>query len=273
MMKQFLTLCFLTFATHSLYSSAPAQSSASKEQYYSEPLYKIIEQENPQKSLTEIREFLKENPMAAIESKSPLLFRAVCDAAGEHETYIEIFKTLLAAGADPDIETECGTALHMAVVIANPEITRALLDKGAKKEAQNKEGNTPLEIAIFYKSRVKSAKVLLEYGANANRTNDNGWTLLHKAVYFEDEEFAEALCDHGADVNAQNFGHTPLHIAVVSNFKLHIMQLLLNRGADLKIKDNNGRTPLDRANRDRIFNFLSSYTQSLETSPTPDQDR
>jgi ankyrin repeat protein len=60
-------------------------------------------------------------------------------------------------------------------------------------------------------------------------------------------EMVRYLLDHKADVNAQQrFGWTPLIIATRSRSP-RTVQLLLERGADPKIKSNKGQTALDVA--------------------------
>ena len=49
----------------------------------------------------------------------------------------------------------------------------------------------------------------------------------------------------GADPNCRNeCGSTPLHMAAMYGFPANVV-LLLGSGADLYVKDNEGRTPLD----------------------------
>ncbi len=55
---------------------------------------------------------------------------------------------------------------------------------------------------------------------------------------------AKDFINKGADVNIKNGdGKTPLHIAVEKNYE-DIVRLLLQKNADLNTKDNNGNTPL-----------------------------
>ena len=57
------------------------------------------------------------------------------------------------------------------------------------------------------------------------------------------------LLDHGADPNVRTplYGHaTPLHHASQSG-RIDIARLLLEHGASVEVKDEDGRTPLDVA--------------------------
>ena len=66
--------------------------------------------------------------------------------------------------------------------------------------------------------------------------NKHGNTCLHFAVIQKKYFFLSYLLVSKADVNAQNkFGFTPLHTAVLHNY-MEGGQLLLGRGADVKVK-------------------------------------
>lgn len=53
---------------------------------------------------------------------------------------------------------------------------------------------------------------------------------------------ADLLIKHGANVNKQNdLGKTPLHLAA-EHGKTSVVNLLHNNGADINIRDKNGKT-------------------------------
>jgi ankyrin repeat protein len=58
------------------------------------------------------------------------------------------------------------------------------------------------------------------------------------------------LLERGADINVRNrFGETPLHLASF-NGVLEVVRLLLEHGADEQAKNNDGKTPLQEAVED-----------------------
>src|ERR1035438_1825728 len=75
--------------------------------------------------------------------------------------------------------------------------------------------------------------------------NDNyGCTPLHLAVFSGHKEVVELLLTNKADVNAKSTnGLTPLHVAAVQGYK-EVAELLLASKADVKAKDNYGKMPL-----------------------------
>ena len=69
-------------------------------------------------------------------------------------------------------------------------------------------------------------------------------------------ETVKALIEAGADVNAKNEeGKTPLHRAVFWE-NLETVEALLKAGAKVKARDEGGWTPLDLTNNDAIKALL-----------------
>ena len=91
---------------------------------------------------------------------------------------------LIACGAD--IVHSCnsygGTALHVSCRGSdNPEVTEFLLESGAKVNAVDTDGCTPLFYAIT-NERLECTKVLLAAGATVNHRRGGGRTLLDRAL-------------------------------------------------------------------------------------------
>ncbi|MEM7176041.1 MAG: ankyrin repeat domain-containing protein, partial [Chlamydiota bacterium] len=98
-----------------------------------------------------------------------------------------------------------------------------------------------------YENTVKH--ILAHYNVDVN-AKMGGWPPLHYAAFYNSKEVAKILLQHGADVNAKNEdGETPLHYAAFYNNK-EVADLLINAGADKNIKDNDNQTPLDLARKE-----------------------
>jgi len=70
---------------------------------------------------------------------------------------------------------------------------------------------------------------------------------LHKAARRGDLQRVKSLVEKGADVNTRdNDGETPLHEAASEGY-LEVARFLVERGADVNAKDNHGLTPLHAA--------------------------
>jgi ankyrin repeat protein len=96
------------------------------------------------------------------------------------------------------------TPLHLAAFFGHDDLVKALLDRGASIEARstNAMKNTPLHAASGGR-HLSTIRLLLEDGANANATQEGGWTALHAAAQNGDRETLELLLTHGADLGAR----------------------------------------------------------------------
>lgn len=88
-------------------------------------------------------------------------------------------------------------------------------------------------------------RLLIEAGANINARNKTGQTPLHKAVRLRRGNVAQMLLHHGADVEARNDREmTPLLEMKMSERDLTMLDLLIDAGANLDVKDQNGQNVL-----------------------------
>jgi ankyrin repeat protein len=150
---------------------------------------------------------------------------------------VELVKRLLERGADPNARLRTPT-LQRFHNGGDPLLT---------------DGATPLMRAARSADLV-AMRLLMEKGANPNLATKNFTTPLMFAAGLgggrrSEDDLVEAasLClKWGADVNAFNStGQTALHIAVERSDRL--VKFLVERGAELDLKDKDGRTPLDVA--------------------------
>ncbi len=196
-------------------------------------------------------------------------------AASGFEGNQETVLFLLDHGARIDVRnTKNGrTPLHIAVSRGKPAVVSIFLSHGAPVDAKDGLEETPLHGIIdrFDKGMKTMAEVLVAKGADVNAANTNGYTVLHKlalrrhaglswpqiregvglplidAGYIKDElETADFLISHGAKVDADADGFTPLHYAV-STEKPELVELLIKRGADVNARNKYGDTPLQFA--------------------------
>ena len=116
---------------------------------------------------------------------------------------------------------------------------------------------------------ITGIKELLKDGIDINEEDCFWGTPLHLAVHNGKLEIIEFLLIEGADVNSTNAeGETP--IFMICYFDKKLFKMLLDYGADLNIKNNNGRTILDRAYEetfDDLINLLKSYGAKSTIKP------
>lgn len=149
--------------------------------------------------------------------------------------WLDTLLKLIIRGSDVDAVDRFGrTALHYAAYNGLADAVNVLLKGNATSEKQDKDGKTPLELAVenapivsifppyILASRVEGLQevlhdhgmvvfLLLFKGASFRKCNRSGSSLLHRAI---------------------------------SNEQPYIVQLLLLKGASLTCKDSLGRTPL-----------------------------
>jgi ankyrin repeat protein len=156
------------------------------------------------------------NPNAASDwSGETALMR--CSATGS----LEAVKALLAHGADVKAKDarQGHTALMWALAHQHADIAASLIEAGADVNAQSRSGFTPLMFAA-QQGDLESTKALLAAGAKVNEATNTrglfaGQTALLVASLNGYEKVAMLLLDKGADANATDEnGFTSLHFCL-----------------------------------------------------------
>lgn len=156
---------------------------------------------------------------------------------------VEDVKAALAKGAKTEATNWLGiTPLMWAALIGNQPACEALLAGGAKINAPSRYGNA-LALAEMGGS-TPLVRFLLERGAKLTKDRADGITPLMSAADSGRLEAIRLLLDAGADVSASdNEGATALHFAARRG-KTAAARLLLDAGANVKAQDGSGRTAL-----------------------------
>jgi ankyrin repeat protein len=119
--------------------------------------------------------------------------------------------------------------IHNAVAAGNDYAVRTLLTMGSDIEEVNRNGETPLALALL-KKRDVIAKLLLDKGASIDLA-------AAKAAQGGNEAVIRMLLTRGVSVEARdNQGRTLLTLAVLEN-REPIVKLLLESGADVEAPD------------------------------------
>ncbi|XP_049977376.1 SH3 and multiple ankyrin repeat domains protein 1 isoform X8 [Alexandromys fortis] len=134
-----------------------------------------------------------------------------------------------------------------------------LLDKGLDPNYHDSDsGETPLTLAAQTEGSVEVIRTLCLGGAHIDFRARDGMTALHKAACARHclaltacqrghSQHLEHLLFYGAEPGAQNAsGNTALHICALYN-KETCARILLYRGANKDVKNNNGQTPFQVA--------------------------
>lgn len=85
-------------------------------------------------------------------------------------------------------------------------------DKKFEDKVHSKTGATPLHVSAA-KGYTRVMKLLLQSGADVNAVDKDGWTSLHAAAHWEQEEACLILCEYGADFEIRNYSEqTPYEV-------------------------------------------------------------
>ena len=135
------------------------------------------------------------------------------------------------------------TVLHTAAMLhVSTNVMRMLTLNGAEVNARNKEGVTPLEIAIQQKD-VSTVKMFTLYGANIHTQDTHGESPLSLALAADDDIFEATVTK--TNINTQDSeGNTPLHVAILKNAPLAKIQYILSLTDDVNVRNRDGNSAL-----------------------------
>lgn len=176
---------------------------------------------------------------------------------------IETIRILLKAGANINAMTKTNlTPLMCAINNCTDcnegiDVIKLLLDNGADVNMNIDKSMSALSVAIMlFKGKVSCdiIQLLLDYGADINCKTKSGKTMLHTLVSLAPElvvdenllNFLHFLIKKGIDLDAiTTNGSTALHLACMQgNNSFSIVKLLLDAGANTKIRDNHNNKPI-----------------------------
>ncbi|XP_059471305.1 ankyrin repeat domain-containing protein 17 isoform X2 [Neocloeon triangulifer] len=163
--------------------------------------------------------------------------------------YVNIIKLLLNAGAEINSRTgsKLGISpLMLAAMNGHTAAVKLLLDMGSDINAQIETNrNTALTLACF-QGRHEVVSLLLDRKANVEHRAKTGLTPLMEAASGGYVEVGRVLLDKGADVNAPPVPSSRDTALTIAADKGHVrfVELLLNRGAQVEVKNKKGNSPL-----------------------------
>ena len=162
--------------------------------------------------------------------------------------YEQMASDLIKGGAEIDaVDVNKDTALHYASQFKNPRLVELLLEAGANPNLKDKFGETPLVKCTCNIDR-QGLVALLSHKADPSIAQPRWGAPILFAAGHGDIDAIRLLLAHGATVESRDrSGATPLIVSVkYHNRFAHpwIVNPLLQAGADIHAKDNDGRTAL-----------------------------
>ncbi|KAF4953661.1 hypothetical protein FSARC_12346 [Fusarium sarcochroum] len=135
--------------------------------------------------------------------------------------------------------------LHTACLNGNKTIVELLLDEGADIEARQDNKATPLDEACW-KGHIDVVNLLITRGADVLVKDIDGWSPLCSASRYGHQEVVQLLLEKDkSNINHKEMlnGLTALH-AAIDNGHESVASSLIERGATLSIRDNDGWSAL-----------------------------
>ncbi|MEO6160700.1 MAG: ankyrin repeat domain-containing protein [Pelobium sp.] len=144
-------------------------------------------------------------------------------------THTSISEILVKKGADPnEVLVFEGIGINplseVAMNTKNYYYAESLVNLGAKLDAQNADGSTPIQVASDA-SQKEFVRLFLKYGANINHQNNKGQTALHLAVIKADTAMTAFLIQRGG-ANKE----------IIDNDKLTPLKLAQEKGYEPVVK-------------------------------------
>jgi ankyrin repeat protein len=123
------------------------------------------------------------------------------------------------------------------------------MDLTAPAPSYQKRLNEELIYRVNF-GKADDVKILLDHGANAKATNEEGWPAVVIAADRTDPEGAKivkVLVEGGADVNDTDRNKTYAIFNAAHNGNVELVQYLLSKGASINIRDSSNHSLLDIA--------------------------
>nr|XP_039272544.1 protein fem-1 homolog CG6966-like [Styela clava] len=202
-----------------------------------------------------------------IEGAPPLW----CASAAGH---LPVVKCLVQNKANSNSTTMTNsTPLRAACFDGHLGIVKYLLDHKADVEIANRHGHTCLMIAC-YKGHKEIVKTLLEIGSDVNRRSAKGNTALHDCAESGSLDIIKLLLKHGARMQMDGYGMTPLLAAAITGHRQVVEYLVLRPETSLEehihALELLGATFIDkRQDRPAAYNLWTRAIDLRSTSNPP----
>jgi ankyrin repeat protein len=136
------------------------------------------------------------------------------------------------------------------------------------RESSGMSAQTQALFGLMESGTPQEVQAAISKGADVNARGYEDWTPLMQACYFQNFKVIATLLMAGADVNARdsNNGHTVMMWAITHYETPDEIIVLLDAGADAKVKNKVGKTALDYAKENWRFEGTEAFRRLQEAS-------
>ncbi len=162
---------------------------------------------------------------------------------------VEVAQKLLKAGANVNATDALGNTPILLLIPAEKQekIYPLLISHGADTKAKDSFGDSVFHKCTMSRASVKTLSILLNSGAEINARNKDGATPLAVAIDCSIPEHVDFYASNGADIYASDrHAQTPVGRAIDSA-DISIFMSLLSSKENINSKDSNGNSPLHLA--------------------------
>jgi ankyrin repeat protein len=160
--------------------------------------------------------------------------------------HIEIVRSLIEAGADVNLRDSDGrTPLWSAATFSHLGTIEVLVAAGAEPNAHFGDIDPPLHAAVF-ENHVDGVRALVEAGADVDLVDSQGESALMEAVFWEHPDMGKMLIELGVDMSTT--ANREACVAAAEKDLSELLTACLDAGADVDFAVN-GRTALMEAAR------------------------
>ena len=134
---------------------------------------------------------------------------------------------------------------HIASLLRDTGFVKILLDKGCSEE-KDQEGYTPL-MSAAKKGHSDVVQMLLHLHSNVKAGNDNQWTALMFAAYYNKQNVISLLLRHNGEkthIDAKNIDGSTALMHAASQGHVAVVEALLAADADVECRSDTGHRPL-----------------------------
>lgn len=181
---------------------------------------------------------------------------------------VPALRWLLDHGADPNRPIRTGpTALWSAVFRGHAEATRLLLDRGADPSGRDRHGASLLRRAVE-SGRPEVVDLVLDCHAHGRVEEGPAEALVHAIDRGDARLVRHLLVRHGVSPDSRDaLRRTPVMLAAAAG-RLEIVTILVEAGADLRLRDRRGRTVLEHVEAEPPIEFENAHERWQHTDAT-----